>query len=94
MPAIATAGPAGPASTYNKRHHVRGALCKIKDYPAIAVPPVAVGILAAGGAGQPAPFHARRESGAVSSAPSTTSAANAAMVPKTNPPPRRRRVAR
>ncbi|MDI5822332.1 fimbrial protein, partial [Salmonella enterica subsp. enterica serovar Kentucky] len=51
------------------------------DYPAIVkIPPVAVGILAAGGNSQ-APFHVSLEceSGAVSSALPSTSAANVAM---------------
>ncbi|EEJ3394742.1 fimbrial usher protein StbD [Salmonella enterica subsp. enterica] len=71
----------GAWSTYNSVTYVRGALCKIKDYPAIVkIPPVAVGILAAGGNSQ-APFHVSLEceSGAVSSALPSTSAANVAM---------------
>ncbi len=71
----------GAWSTYNSVTYVRGALCKITDYPAIVkIPPVAVGILAAGGNSQ-APFHVSLEceSGAVSSALPSTSAANVAM---------------
>ncbi|AUM33723.1 pilus assembly protein [Salmonella enterica subsp. enterica serovar Give] len=59
----------------------RGALCKITDYPAIVkIPPVAVGVLAAGGSSQ-VPFHVSLEceSGAVSSPHPTISAANVAM---------------
>ncbi|ECN8309059.1 fimbrial protein, partial [Salmonella enterica subsp. enterica] len=59
----------------------RSALCKITDYPAIVkIPPVAVGVLAAGGSSQ-VPFHVSLEceSGAVSSPRPTISAANIAM---------------
>lgn len=72
----------GAWSTYNTVTYVRGALCQVKDYPAVVLlPTVSSATLQAGGSSQ-APFSVsiECESGAISStSTSTTSKANVAM---------------
>ncbi|EPT0360547.1 fimbrial usher protein StbD [Enterobacter cloacae] len=72
----------GTWSTYNYLTYVRGALCQVKNYPALVVlPPVSAAVLEAGGNSQ-APFSVNLEceSGAVSGTDtSTVSRSNVAM---------------
>lgn len=72
----------GAWSTYNAVSYVRGALCQVKDYPAVVLlPTISSAVLQAGGNSQ-APFSISLEceSGAVSgTAASTASKANVAM---------------
>ncbi len=72
----------GAWSTYNTVTYVRGALCQVKDYPAVVLlPAVSSATLQAGGSSQ-APFSVSLEceSGAISgTATSTASKANVAM---------------
>ncbi|MEH4262178.1 fimbrial usher protein StbD [Klebsiella aerogenes] len=69
----------GAWSTYSNVTYIRGAMCQIKDYPSVvSLPPVAVGVLTAGGSSQRSfSVSLECESGAKSS--TATNAANVAM---------------